>query len=99
MACHTVESPCHTGVTRARLQPGLALTFMICREDSHISIDVGMLDLYRGGHQVAFCMEGDLLWAIHPLGIVKLPESTQADYYIEVAAVAHEKIEQITSRS
>ncbi len=48
-------------------------------------------------------MEGDLLWAIYPLGIVKLPElldeSTPADYYIEVAAVDPEKIEQITSRS
>ncbi len=62
----------------------------------HISIDVGMLDLYRGGHQVALYIEGDSLWAIHPLGIVKLPEildqSTITDYYVEVAAVDPENV-------
>ena len=36
----------------------------------HVSADVGMLELYGGGHQVALEIEGDQLRAIHPLGKV-----------------------------
>ena len=57
----------------------------------HISIDVGMLELYRGGHQVALEIEGDDLRAIHPLGKVSLPdyldESTLFDYLAAMATV------------
>ena len=57
----------------------------------HISIDTGMLELYRGGHQVALEIEGDNLRAIHRLGKVPLPnyldESTLSDYLVAVAAV------------
>ena len=57
----------------------------------HVSIDVGMLELYRGGHEVAIEIEGDDLRAIHPLGKVPLPdyldESTLFDYLKAMAAV------------
>jgi hypothetical protein len=57
----------------------------------HISTDVGMLELYRGGHQVALEIEGNVFRAIHPGGAVELPdyldESTQFDYLVAVAAV------------
>lgn len=57
----------------------------------HISTDVGMLELYRGGHRVALEIEGDSFRAIHPGGTVPLPdyldESTLFDYLVVVAAV------------
>lgn len=57
----------------------------------HISTDVGMLELYRGGHQVALEIEGDVFRAIHSGGAVQLPdyldESTQFDYLVAVASV------------
>jgi tetratricopeptide (TPR) repeat protein len=61
----------------------------------HISIDVGMLQLYMGGHQVALEIaleiEGSSLYAVHPGGKVKLPdyldETTHFGYLKQVAAV------------
>ncbi len=40
----------------------------------HISIDTGMLELYRGGHRAALSIEGDRLEAIHDRGAVEIPE-------------------------
>ena len=63
----------------------------------HISIDAGMLELYRGGHQVALEIEGNNLRAIHPLGKVSIPndldETTLFDYLVEVAAVDPENLD------
>ena len=63
----------------------------------HISIDAGMLELYRGGHQVALEIEGHSLRAIHPLGKVAIPngldETTLFDYLVDVAAVDPENLD------
>ena len=66
----------------------------------HISIDAGMLEIYRGGHQVALEIEGNNLRAIHPLGRVSIPngpdgldETTLFDYLVEVAAVDPENLD------
>ena len=63
----------------------------------HISIDAGMLELYRGGHQIALEIEGHSLRAIHPLGKVAIPngldETTLFDYLVEVAAVDPENVD------
>ena len=63
----------------------------------HISIDTGMLELYRGGHQVALEIQGNTLRAIHPLGKVTIPndldETTLFDYLVEVAAVDPENLD------
>ena len=57
----------------------------------HISIDVGMLNLYRGGHRIALEIEGNELRAIHDGGTILLPlnldESTLDDYVRAVAKV------------
>jgi len=57
----------------------------------HISTDVGMLELYQGGHQVALEIKGGELWGVHPKGKVVLPgyldESNEFDYLVAVAAV------------
>lgn len=57
----------------------------------HISIDVGMLELYRGGHRVALEIVNDELLAIHDGGSVRIPETmneTNIDAYLaKVAAV------------
>ena len=57
----------------------------------HISIDVGMLNLYRGGHRIALEIEGDELRAVHDGGKVLIPldldESTLDDYVRAVAKV------------
>lgn len=57
----------------------------------HISIDVGMLELYRGGHRVALEIIGDKLGAIHDGGTVPIPEtmddSTIDAYFAAVGAV------------
>ncbi len=56
-----------------------------------------MLELYRGGHQVALEIEGHNLRAIHPLGKVSIPngldETTLFDYLVEVAAVDPENLD------
>ena len=41
----------------------------------HISIDTGMLELYRGGHRIALEVEGGALRAIHDGGSVPIPET------------------------
>lgn len=57
----------------------------------HISIDVGMLELYSGGHRVALEIVDDELFAIHDGGSIRIPETlnqTNLDTYLErVAAV------------
>ena len=56
-----------------------------------------MLELYRGGHQVALEIEGHNLRAIHPLGKISIPndldETTLFDYLVEVAAVDPENLD------
>lgn len=62
----------------------------------HISIDVGMLELYRGGHLAALEIEGRALRAIHPLGKVSLPDAldelTLLEYLEALAPVARENV-------
>jgi hypothetical protein len=61
----------------------------------HISVDVGMLQLYMGGHQVALEIaleiEGSAFYAVHPGGKVELPdhldETNYFEYLEQVAAV------------
>ncbi len=45
----------------------------------HISIDVGMLELYRGGHRVALEIVNDEIRAIHDGGTIPIPESMDAE--------------------
>jgi tetratricopeptide (TPR) repeat protein len=63
----------------------------------HISIDTGMLELYRGGHRIALQIEGDVLSAIHDRGLVPIPdtmdESNFSSYILEVAKVDPENID------
>lgn len=40
----------------------------------HVSIDTGMLELYRGGHRIALEIEGDAMRSIHDGGSVPVPE-------------------------
>jgi hypothetical protein len=60
-------------------------------QGKHLSIDTGMLDIYGGGHRVALGIEGDRFLAIHPLGSVEIPSSTDSmsltDYLAAVATV------------
>ncbi len=69
----------------------------------HISIDVGMLELYRGGHQVALEIEGDDLRTIHPIGKVSVPEyldeSAFFDYLVAMAPVDPENMGVFTQLS
>jgi tetratricopeptide (TPR) repeat protein len=44
-------------------------------DGKHISIDLGMLELYRGGHRVALEIVDDELRAIHDGGTIPVPES------------------------
>ena len=44
-------------------------------DGKHISIDVGMLELYRGGHRIALEIVNDELRAIHDGGTIPIPES------------------------
>lgn len=57
----------------------------------HISIDTGMLELYRGGHRVALEIVNDEIRAIHDGGTIAIPESMNEDtmsaYLDAVAAV------------
>jgi len=56
-----------------------------------VSIDVGMLDIYRGGHRVALELVDDQISAIHDDGVVPIPdgldETNLTAYIREVAAV------------
>ena len=45
----------------------------------HISIDVGMLELYRGGHRIALEIVNDEIRAIHDGGTIPIPESMNAE--------------------
>jgi tetratricopeptide (TPR) repeat protein len=57
----------------------------------HISIDVGMLELYYGGHRIALEIVDDELRAIHDGGTIRIPETMDESnidaYYDDVAAV------------
>jgi hypothetical protein len=63
----------------------------------HISIDAGMLELYRGGHRVALEMEGDALRAMHDRGSVPIPETmdetTFGSYVLAVSKVDPENVD------
>jgi tetratricopeptide (TPR) repeat protein len=63
----------------------------------HISIDTGMLELYRGGHRIALEVAGDTLRAIHDQGSVPIPETmdetTFPSYILAVAKVDPENVE------
>ncbi len=48
-------------------------------DGKHISIDVGMLELYRGGHRVALEIVNGEIRAIHDGGTIPIPESMNAD--------------------
>ena len=63
----------------------------------HISLDVGMLDIYRGGHRIALEIVGDEIRAIHDEGTVPIPETMDetnfGDYIRNVAAVDPENLD------
>jgi tetratricopeptide (TPR) repeat protein len=63
----------------------------------HISIDVGMLELYRGGHRVALEVEAGAVRAIHDKGAVPIPEtmdeSTFSSYVLAVSKVDPENVD------
>jgi tetratricopeptide (TPR) repeat protein len=63
----------------------------------HISIDTGMLELYRGGHRIALEVEGDVLRAIHDSGSVPIPETmdetTFGTYILAVAKVDPQNVD------
>ncbi len=63
----------------------------------HISIDTGMLELYRGGHRVALEIEGDALRAMHDGGSVPIPETmdetTFGSYMLAVSKVDPENVD------
>lgn len=55
----------------------------------HISIDVGILELYRGGHRIALEIEDGQMRAIHPQGSIPLPaflDETNRWNYLEAVA-------------
>jgi tetratricopeptide (TPR) repeat protein len=63
----------------------------------HISIDTGMLELYRGGHRIALQIEGTALSAIHDQGLVPIPdtmdENNFSSYVLEVAKVDPQNVD------
>ena len=63
----------------------------------HISIDTGMLELYRGGHRIALEVEGDVLRAIHDGGSVPIPdtmdETTFGTYILAVSKVDPQNVD------
>ena len=63
----------------------------------HLSIDLGMLEIYQGGHRVALELEGDAVRAIHPRGKVDVPlrlgGSVLYDYMLAVSKVDPENVE------
>ncbi len=77
----------HT-VTRGTVEPRFG--------GKHISVDVGMNELYRGGHQVALEIEGNVFYAVHSGGKIELPEFLDQRNYFDhlekVAAVDPENV-------
>ncbi len=63
----------------------------------HISIDVGMLELYRGGHRIALEVEAGAVRALHDKGSVPLPdtmdETTFSSYVLAVSKVDPENVD------
>jgi tetratricopeptide (TPR) repeat protein len=63
----------------------------------HISIDTGMLEIYRGGHRIALEIENGRLRSIHDGGKVPIPdvmdETTLHAYLLAVAAVDPENVD------
>ncbi len=63
----------------------------------HISIDVGMLELYRGGHRIALEVEAGAVRAIHDKGSAPIPdtmdESTFSSYVLAVAKVDPDNVD------
>ncbi len=63
----------------------------------HISIDTGMLELYRGGHRIALEIEGGSLRAIHDGGSVPIPETmdetTFGAYVLAVSKVDPQNVD------
>jgi tetratricopeptide (TPR) repeat protein len=63
----------------------------------HVSIDTGMLELYRGGHRIALEIEDDTMRAVHDEGKVAIPEvmdeSSFDAYLLAVAAVDPENVD------
>jgi hypothetical protein len=63
----------------------------------HLSIDTGMLELYRGGHRIALEIEGDALRAIHDGGSVPIPEtmdeSSFGPYVLAVSKVDPQNVD------
>jgi len=63
----------------------------------HVSIDTGMLELYRGGHRIALEVEGDVLRAIHDGGSVPIPETmdetTFGAYILAVSKVDPQNVD------
>ncbi len=63
----------------------------------HISIDVGMLELYRGGHRVAVEVEAGAVRAIHDKGSVPIPdimdETTFSSYVLAISKVDPENVD------
>ncbi|MGH9391284.1 MAG: metallophosphoesterase, partial [Vicinamibacteria bacterium] len=63
----------------------------------HISIDTGMLELYRGGHRIALEVEGDVLRAMHDEGSVPIPdtmdETTFGTYILAVSKVDPQNVD------
>jgi tetratricopeptide (TPR) repeat protein len=63
----------------------------------HISIDTGMLEIYRGGHRIALEIENGTLRSIHDAGKVPIPEvmdeTTLHAYLLAVAAVDPENVD------
>jgi hypothetical protein len=53
----------------------------------HISIDVGMLELYGGGHRVALEIRDGKLRAVHAGGVVEIPARLDEAYLARVAEV------------
>jgi len=63
----------------------------------HVSIDTGMLELYRGGHRIALEVAGNALTAIHDKGSVPIPETmdetTLGAYILAVSKVDPENVD------
>jgi len=87
-ASQQAEEPRVAGILAAlgatRMVVGHTLTSGVIESrfgGKHISIDAGMLELYRGGHRIALEVEGDALRAIHDGGSVPIPETMDETSY------------------